>query len=298
MSSGEGQNMKNKFLAKIGTAAFALALSATASFAGYFVPGETMGLSLDSPLPEGVFFADLEEYGRSDLQPNANVGVNIPVLLWSTPFTFYNNRLEILAAFPFAHIDGLGLNRVGAVTYALGPIIAHDFGNGLTGGVSAFVRSPTPSQNIRVIDGRSRVEGDFRESLQYVAPNLFGGLTFMENGGITTAFNSDPTFAVNDFFAGDFTVEKTFGKFTIGFTGFGNTDIENRPLSGGRFSQVELGGLIAYDFGRFSLTGIVTRSVLTTTNGISGPQETRGWLRLIVPLYVAPTAPAPVVARY
>ena len=293
--------MTNKTLAKIATAVLALGLTTSVSHAGYFVPGETMGTSLDSPLPEGVFAVDLEEYGRADKQPNVNVGVNIPVLVWSTPYTFYGNRLEFLVAVPFAHLDGLLGTKVGAVTYAFGPIIGHDFGGGLTGGISAFVRTPTPSQNIQAIDGRTRTEGDFRESLQYATAS---GWTFMENGGITTALKGNTlSLGQNDFFAGDFTIEKTFDKLTVGFTGYGAIDIENRQfvVPGnriGRASQVEVGGLLGYNFGKFLVRGIVVRSILNDVSGVRQSPETRGFFVVTVPLYVAPTAPAPVIARY
>lgn len=292
--------MTNKTVAKLATAILALGLTTSVSHAGYFVPGETMGTSLDSPLPEGVFAVDLEEYGRSDVQnaATANVGVNIPVLVWSTPWTFYGNRLEFLAAVPFAHLDG-AVNRVGAVTYAFGPIIGHDFGGGLTGGVSAFVRTPTPSQNIQVLDGRTQTEGDFRESLQYTTQS---GWTFIENAGFTTAFNnSSKSLGQNDFMAGDFTIKKTFDKLDVGITGYGTTDLQNR-LSGlgrlGRASQVEVGGLLGYNFGKFLVRGIVVRSILNEVSGVRLPAETRGFFVVTVPLYVAPTAPTPVVARY
>lgn len=307
--------MKTTWISALGAAALAVGFSATASQAAYFVPGETMGVSLDSPLPEGVFFADLETYGRADRQPDINVGVNIPVIIWSTPFSFYNTRLEFLGALPWAHFDtnipalSGAANTTGLVTAAFGPILGHDFGNGLTGGISAFVRTPTPSANARVLDNRTVAEGDFRQSLQYTfkGPGPFEGITFIENAGVTTAFGQRSYLFQNDFFGGDFAIEKTFNKFTIGFTGFGNIDLENRPLSGGRQSSVELGGLIAYDFGRFSLTGIVTRTVYTGGPGVSATlaglgnggfgYETRGWMRVIVPLYVAPPAPV-VTARY
>ncbi len=301
MSSGEGLLMKNKVLALASASVLALALSATASHAGYMQAGETMGVSLDSPLPEGVFFADLEDYGGQSGTP-VKVGVNIPVLLWSTPWTFNNTRLEFLAAVPFAHIDGGGLNQVGAITYALGPILAHDFGNGLTGGISAFVRTPDPSANIAAISGRRAVEGDFRQSMQYTfaTGTALGGVTFIENASVTTGFGQSAAIeGQNDQFAGDFAIEKTFDKFTIGFTGFGNYDINTNFLPRGR--NVELGGLVGYDFGKVSLTAIVTHGVLAGgfTPGVTAApgHETRGWLRLVVPLYVAPTA-APVVARY
>ena len=293
--------MNTKILAIAGAAALALTMSASASYAGFIQPGETMGVSLDSPLPEGVFFADLEDYGKADASPT-RVGVNIPVLLWSTPWTWNNTRLEFLAAVPFAHLDGGGTSRVGAITYALGPILAHDFGNGLTGGISAFVRTPDPSSgNVGgTFLGHNVTAADFRESLQYtLATGPFSGITMNENGYYTTDFDNPADPFINNLLGGDFSITKTFDKITVGFTGFGHIDLQNRVLSGGRVGEVELGGLVGYDFGKFTLTGIVTRSVLESVNGnnVGGNFETRGWVRLIVPLYVAPT-PAAVVARY
>ncbi len=317
--------MNNKMVAVAGAAVLALSMSASVSHAGYMDPGETMGVSLLSPLPEGVYFADLENYGRSKLtgpaapgaaSPTVGLGVNIPVILWSTPFSFYNSRLEFITALPFAHLDGGGLDRVGAITFAAGPLLAHDFGNGLTGGIGALFRSPDPSSNIQTLTGRTAAAFDIRESLQYVVKGgTFDGITLIQNAAFTSVFKSgygptvlasDGTFEApqNDLFAGDFTIEKTFGKLTAGFTGFGNIDTNQRkaaafvdPLNP-REANVEVGGLVAYDFGKFSLTGIVTTSVIShpVIPAVSQGKETRGWLRLVVPLYVAPTAP--VVARY
>ena len=313
--------MKGKVLSTIGAASLALSLSATVSYAGYMQPGETMGVSLLSPLPEGVFFADLEDYGRSNLAgagaPKVGLGVNIPVIIWSTPISFYNTRLEFLAAVPFAHIDGGGLDRFGAITYALGPMLAHDFGGGLTGGVGALVRTPDPSSNIQDASGRTRPAVDIRQSLQYAIPTgPFQGITLIQNASFTSCLCSAATGITgdglitatqNDMFSGDFTAEKTFGKFTIGFTGYGNIDTNNiarltaAATNGNtRERNVAVGGLVGYDFGKFTLTGIVTHSLYRNAivPAVSAGEETRGWVRIVVPLYVAPTAPAPVVARY
>ena len=308
---------KTSLVATLGAAALTLTMTATASYAGYMLPGETMGVSLISPLPEGVFAADLESYGRSPgLAPpsTVGVGVNIPVLIWSTPISFYNTRLEFIAAVPFVHVDGGGLDRFGAITYALGPLLAHDFGGGLTGGIGALARSPDPSGNIQDIGGRTQPGVDVRQSLQYAIPagSPFAGITLIENAAYTTclcnnatSITSDgiPVASTNDLFAGDFTAEKTFGKFTIGFTGFGNINTNNISRTVGvnpRAAGVEVGGLIGYDFGRFTLTGIVTHSILKNNAipGVEVGEETRGWVRVIVPLYVAPAPMAPVVARY
>ena len=330
--------MNCKFLSTLGISALALAASVSASHAGYFVPGETMGFSLLSPLPEGLFLADLETYGRADKQPDANVGVNIPLLIWSTPWTFYNNRIEILAGAPFVHTDTHTGNQIidnpanvfGAATYALGPALSHDFGNGLSGGIGAFIRTPDPSTNVAHVFGQTIVEGDFRESAQYVmSSGPLSGVVFMENAGVTSALGQHYSGlqpgaypanlvalgfpapeAQNDQFAGDFTIEKTFNKVTIGFTGFGNMDLDHR--GGPRQASAELGGLLGYDFGRFSVTAIVTRSVFVNEAGVSDTIagsvshaltgaagfETRGWFHVVVPLYVAPPPPSAVVARY
>ncbi len=315
--------MQTKVLSTIGAAALALSLSATASYAGYMQPGETMGLSLISPLPEGVFAADLESYGRSKpagSPTNLDIGVNIPVLIWSTPITFYNTRLEILAGIPFAHVDGSGLDRFGAVGAALGPLLAHDFGNGLTGGFGALVRTPDLSSNIQDLSGRTGPAIDVRESLMYKIPGNgpFGGISLMQNTAYTTTFKKQGATTItsdgllarpqNDLFAADFTAEKTFGKFTIGFVGYGNIDTNNvaqlgtvaNPSVNPREKNIALGGLVGYDFGRFAVTGIVTHSLFASAivPSVSLHEETRGWFRVVVPLYIAPPPSAPVVARY
>ena len=300
--------LKQAFLATAGAATMMLAVSGSAAFAGYMVPGETMGISALSPLPEGLFLVDTNDYGRADNAAGGN-GVAIPIFVYSTPFTYENTRLEFAVALPFAYLDHAGpvANGVHAITYAAGPLFAHDFGNGLTGGLGVLFRSGDPDNNFfQQVDGRTVFEFDIRQSLQYIykGPGFLSGVTFMENAAYTTPATSSygPTTSAgapvqNNFFAGDFTIEKTFDKLTIGFTGYGNIDTDNRNL-GGKVSNVELGGLVGYDFGKFSLTGIVTRTVLTETAGVNnGIYETRGWLRLIVPIYVAPT-PAAVVARY
>src|SRR5258708_1694911 len=102
--------MKNKILAAVGAAALAFTMSGTAEAQIVAQPCETCGVALGAPLPEGVFFVDLESYGQRDGQPN-RLGVNIPLSVWSTPFSFYNTRLEVIAAIPvFTHIDGGGPN--------------------------------------------------------------------------------------------------------------------------------------------------------------------------------------------
>ena len=300
--------MKNKILAAVGAAALAFTMSGTAQAQIVAQPCETCGVALGAPLPEGVFFVDLENYGKRDGQAN-RLGVNIPITAWSTPFSFYNTRLEVLAAIPvFTHIDGPALNRVDLYSQALIFVLAHDFGNGFN---AAVLGGPRSQDNFTQA-GRG-ILADIRGSISYVKDGFNATVTANYGGnlgGKTTAFNAFGQgiagFDDNIFFDG--TITKKFGKFEIGVVGYYQTDL-NGPLVRQRSAAV--GGLVGYDFGKFTLQAYATREIFVAQGGFGLGQgvfgntaasnrdyDTRGYLRLIVPLYVAPAAPTPVVARY
>ena len=78
----------------VSTAASALAGSVTQ-------PGETVGVAAGAPLPPGFYFLDTSDWGVRDTSPNHTaVGVTIPVLAWSTPWTIFGARLQFLVATP------------------------------------------------------------------------------------------------------------------------------------------------------------------------------------------------------
>ena len=298
--------MKKQILNTLGAAALAFgAMQGVASAQIVGQPCETCGVALGAPLPEGVFFVDLEDYGKRDGQAN-RLGVNVPISVWSTPFTFYNTRLEILAAIPvFTHIDGAAVNRVDVYSQAILFAFAHDFGNGFNASVIAGPRGADNFTNA----GRGAI-ADLRASLSYVKDGFNATVTANYGGnfgGKLTVVNGALTGYDDNIFI-DYTLTKKFNKFEIGVIGYYQTDI-NGPVV--RQRSLAVGGLIGYDFGKFTLQAFATREVyvrnggyglgqpsLTTGAGINNDYETRGYLRVIVPLYVAPTAPAPVVARY
>ena len=62
-------------------------------------PGETVGLAVGAPLPQGLYFVNTGDWGnRSGV--DTSVGVDIPVLAWSTPWTFLGARVQFLLAGP------------------------------------------------------------------------------------------------------------------------------------------------------------------------------------------------------
>jgi hypothetical protein len=301
--------MLKKQLVAAGAAAFALSLTASAHAQIISQPGETMGVALGAPLPEGVYFVDLESYGKRD-DGDGHLGVNIPLVAWATPFTFYDTRLEVLYAAPFTHIDSSTANRVDFYSQALLFAFAHDFGNGFNAALVAGPRTPDDFTNY----GRG-VAADIRASFSYVKNGYNATLTVAYSGdfgGKSTPLSANGGFNDNGYI--DYTFSKKFGKLELGVVGFASTDFnqghEFNSL-GGSFIQrgVSVGGLVGYDFGKFTLQGMVTREVYGGPNspvqavnyGLAGGLETRGWLRLIVPLYVAPAPAAAaqmVRARY
>lgn len=261
-------------------------------------PGETMGLGLGAPLPEGVFLNELESYGKRD-GSKAGLGVNVPIIAWSTPWTFLESRLEILYAAPFVHIDGTGnpnLDRVNFYSQGLLFALAHDFNNGFNLFVSAGPRTPD-----NFLQNNRGAAADLRAAVSYLANGYnatvsvnyagnFGGKSTGLVGGVPTGFDD------NIFL--DYTFTKKFDKVELGVVGTAYTDLGGPIAAHGR--AVAVGGLVGYDFGRFVVDAMVTREVAVANSGygLGGKRETRGWLRLIVPIYVAPKAAAPLVARY
>lgn len=294
------------------TRAFALLLSALAAVAPLAAraqviaePCETCGVALGEALPEGITFLDTEAYGQRDHQVN-RLGVNIPTLLWSTPFTFYNTRLEVLAIVPVSdHIDGPAINRVDYYASSLIVGGAHDFGNGFHAGV--FV-GPRSGDNFLNLNRQSAA--DIRGSLVYKKDGFTAIATFVYSGnfgGLNRPADGLGTIHYNDNAFIDYTFTKTFGKFEIGIVGSAVEDITGPvPIKPG---SISVGGLVGYNFGTFQVQGYVTREVAIraggwglgptyTYGGNNGGEETRGYFRVEIPLYKAPTAPSPVTARY
>ena len=324
--------MNQKNVSMVLAAAFAMTLGCGAANAGLgFEPGDTLGEAFGAPLPEGLFFLDNEAYGRRDRDanhggglgvgsagPGPNIGVNEPIFVYATPITFYDTRLEFVYAVSFVHFDGgpfgSQTNRVDVTNQNFGPQIAHDFGHDFGGSILLNIRPPAEHL-------RNSTFADLRAGLSYTGQGLDLTATLGYTGtfgGYAGGFSGhSPIAGIADAINVDVTATKHFGKFEAGFVGYYFTDINTRgdnslQLGNGEVISIKqsaaaVGGLLGYDFGRFTIQGYALRTVvshnqLITAAGGQGNPETRGFLRLIVPLYVAPAAAAPlssmVRARY
>ncbi|MEH3116202.1 MAG: transporter [Methylorubrum populi] len=281
------------------------------------IPGEQVGLATGAPLPEGVYAINTFTY-RSQDNAAIDTAVNIPVLVWATPFVPMGGRLELLVApptvFTFSRVAGGRDTSINVGTF-VGAIWAFDLGGNI--GVSLLGGSYLNELNAGrgaglnlLASNTYRVGG----AVSYTGDgwNLTANLTynFYDSPSRFDGRNGIPGFfgpvQISDAFNLDLTATKKFGKFEIGAIGYGTVNLDpnllafvNDPTSrigrGGRFA---LGGLIGYDFGPFTVQAYVARDVVTSA-GLS--ESTDGWFRIIAPLYTpaAPApAPTPLVRKY
>ncbi len=287
------------------------AISDPAAASSISQPGEIAGYTW-APLPEGLYFATTESYGdsRNLAAYNSELGQSIPVIVWSTPWTLFGGRVESYVAVPSISavnphpVNAAGFPQPG--THAAGFLapfgavgLAWDLGNGW--GVSEFVGGYGPSNNSFGVDFWT-----FNERF---------GVTWAQNGwsltghviyGVTGNYlGSGPAYGTKtspDYINLDLTGTYTYGKWTLGAVGYGSWDvsgISNAP-NYAKQGMFAVGPFVGYNFGPVILQTYIARDIYSHNyvNPLGDKiYETRGWLRVIVPLW-NPPAPAPVVAKY
>jgi hypothetical protein len=296
---------KTQVTSKLTKLAVACALSlcaiAPAALAGSVTqPGETVGVAAGAPLPPGLYFVNTGDWGnRSNV--DVALGVDIPVLAWSTPWTILGARVQFLVATPLVEV---GVHHANYLRGVYNPLVsgqlAWDLGNGF--GFSYLLGA--------YIDAHSEVAWSStslnqRFALSYtgngwnLTANVIWGIQFDQ---VTSRPQLSPCpvpFGANgcnpDFLNVDLTATKKFGKWEIGAVAFGSADLTT-PIAGyQKQSQIALGGLVGYDFGAVILQGYLTTDVYEKNYG---GFDTRLWGRVILPIWTAPAAPPPTTPLY
>ncbi|MDR7038422.1 hypothetical protein J2X36_003186 [Methylobacterium sp. BE186] len=309
--------MKNWLAA--GAVALSVGMTGTAAFAQTTtVPGEQVGLAVGAPLPEGVYALNTFLYRSPDVSP-VDVGINIPILLWSTPWKILDARVELAVAPPTVFSFGRGRNGAALDTSInvgtfVGGIFAWDLGNNV--GVSYLAGVYLNELNagrgcgigcLPILSSNTYRQGfaisytgdgwNLTANLTYNfydTPSSFSGGFFPAGGALRRG-----PYAPSDALNLDLTATKKFGKWEIGAIGYGTTDLSNTSrfspvaLGGARQGYFALGGLIGYDFGPFTVQGYAARHIV---NRVAGAEATEGWFRVIAPLYTVAAAPAPAPA--
>ena len=272
----------------VATGALYVCLTAPALAGSVTQPGETVGVAAGAPLPPGFYFVNTGDWGCRNTSPDSTcVGVDIPVVAWSTPWQLLGARLQFLVATPVVEV---GVHNTSYVSGIYNPLVsgqlAWDLGNGwgfsyLLGayfGVNSDVAFDSTSLN-------QRFALSYTGNGWNLTANAIWGIQIDSVTGCNPAFN--PAFSVGpcsinpNFLNVDLTATKKFGKWEIGPVGYYSTDL-NSPLVGyQKQSQFALGGLVGYDFGPVILQAYLTTDVYEKNYG---GRDTRFWGRIILPL--------------
>lgn len=262
-------------------------------------PGETVGLPAGAPVPPGVYFINTADWGCRDTEPdNTCLGVTIPVLLWSTPWTILGGRLELVAATPALESGVVNGGPYDASFYnpAALAFLAWDLGGGwgVSYGIGAYF-------DVHESLAWSDTSLNQRLAVSYTADawNITANVIYMTHFDTITdrpqisacppprQFDGCNPDALNL----DLTFTRKYGKWEFGPVAYGSWDLTSpRDLPEQR--QFAVGGLVGYDFGNITLQTYLT-TVVSQDNmgpGNSGDNDTRLWTRVAIPLYKQPTA--------
>jgi hypothetical protein len=276
-------------------------------------PGETVGLNVGAPLPQGWYAINTVDWGCRNTNPQHTcTGLTIPVIAWSTPWTLFGARVQLLAAWPAVEV---GVQRTsspvgtlqgdyfnGMYNPAVFGQLAWDLGYGwgfsyLLGAYFDY-SSPVAWSDTSI---------NQRFALSYTANDWAATVNVI--WGIHTESVTDraqlspcpasvavvsPTgLGCNpNFINVDLTIGHSFGKWQVAWVGFGSSDLNEPVLGYQKQSQFATGGLLGYDFGPVVLQGYITTDVYEKNYG---GRDIRGWARIILPLNVAgaPFGPSP-----
>jgi len=106
--------MISKFTKLMAVSALSFGIATSALAGSVTQPGETVGLAVGAPLPEGLYFVNTTDWGNRSGVDTA-VGVTIPVLAWATPWTLFGGRVQFLLAAPLAEVGVHGTNYLRGV---------------------------------------------------------------------------------------------------------------------------------------------------------------------------------------
>jgi Putative MetA-pathway of phenol degradation len=274
---------------KLAASGVLMVSSAVSALAGSVnQPGSSVGLPAGAPLPPGFYFIDTASWGERSTSPNTAVGVNIPVLAWSTPWTLLGARVQFLVAAPQVEVG------VDHTTYSAGmynPLFAGQLAWDLGGGFGfTYTLGGFAGVNTSVSFDTSSLNQQFALSYTANGWNLTANTIWgIQAQAVTATLNPD-------FVNVDLTATKKFGKWELGAVGFGSSDVSSPIPTYQRQSQFALGGLVGYDFGTLVLQTFLTRDVVEHNYG---GYDTRLWGRVVIPLgNPLGAAPAPTGPMY
>jgi Putative MetA-pathway of phenol degradation len=267
---------------------FALSLAALsasgdlASAASWTPPGVTMGLPLGSSYPPGLYFSDLAHYGSS---PSKTITADIPSLTWSPGWKFLgaSYQASIIAEGIELWIPPKTFKRDIFNPLLIPLSLSWNLGQGFYVSFSQGFYPPVATKTALTTPGfASGAAFEERGALSYlrdgwiVSANSIFGITTPDAAGLKQP----------NYFNVDWTAAHVFGKWKIGFVGYGAWDVEKTRANAalGLGHTVAVGGMIGYDFGGPTLSVEATHAVVQGGYTNYGKDDTHVWARLTIPI--------------
>jgi hypothetical protein len=251
-------------------------------------PGETVGLPAGAPLAEGVYFANTADWGCRNTNPTSCLGITIPITTWSTPWKFLGARVQFFSVNPVIETGVFGTSYQASVfNQALFGELAWDLGSGFgfsySLGAYFDVHQPVAFSSNSL---NQRFALSYTKDGWDLTANVIYGIQF-DNVSSRPQISPCPApFAFEgcnpDFLNLDLTATGKFGKWEFGAVAYGSTDVSRPIPSYLKQSQFAVGGLFGYDFGPLKVQFYATTDVYQRNYG---GDDTRGWFRIIVPLW-------------
>lgn len=94
--------------------------------------GRDGGTPAGAPFPQGLYFTNTADWGCRNTNPTSCLGITIPVVTWSTPWTFLGARVQFFSVTPVIEIgtNNITLLIMPAFSIRLFGQLAWDLGNG------------------------------------------------------------------------------------------------------------------------------------------------------------------------
>lgn len=264
-------------IASAALAVYSVGAAAPAYAASAAQPGQTIGLPVGAQLPVGLYFVNLSSFGTRSARPgDTATNVNLPTFAWATPWDIAGGRLQFFVTQPVvaATLQGAPYQS-GIGQPLLAAQLAWDLGHDV--GVSYFFGGYLPIETRFLTQSASLTH---RFAISYTGQDW--NLTANLLHGIFLETRSPFGALYPDYLNLDLTAAKRFGKWQVGAVAFGSSDLPTSVSSYRPQGQIAVGGLVGYNFGPVNLQAYLTRDV--AQRNYRG-RETRGWLRVIVPLY-------------
>ncbi len=265
-------------------------------------PGETAGIAIGAPVPEGAYFVNTLSDGgfRGVDDHQSDLFVTIPVLAYYGPkfwdnFQFFGYFAAPAVSFGVPTPQGVppaphaGRDYMDWYNPAL--LVGFVVDLGCNWGFSNVVGGYGPTDNELRFFAHNVWVFNERAAISYTGDkwNLTAhailGLTSDDQGGA----GGGKVFP--DYLNVDLTAVKTLGKWEVGLVGFYSTDLSGTRLSNREQSQFALGPLIGYEFTGITAQLYYTRDVYSENYfNIDGSKsyESRVWSRVIIPLWNPP----------